>query len=128
MGETTLLLVKIMGPIFAVVGLGIILNSQDLVKAYKDLKKEPFALFMSTLAMMAVGMSIVMKHFLWCSVPEVLVSIVGLAVLVKGITLALIPNAFTKFIDSILSPGLILFGGIIWLIGGAYFCYIGFVV
>lgn len=127
MNETTLFLVQVMGPIFAIVGLGIILNSHNLAKAFKDLNKEPFALFMASMAMIALGMAIVLKHFLWGSLPEVLVSIVGLAILVKGVMLAIMPNAFNKLIDSILSPLLARAGGVIWLIGGTYFCYIGFV-
>ena len=128
MNETTLFLVQIMGPIFFFVGLGILMNTHNLAKIFKDLKKEPFALYMATMAMIAVGMAIVLKHFLWGSVPEVLVSIVGLGILAKGLMLALIPRAFEKLVNAILSSTLVRFGGAVWVIGGAYLCYLGFLV
>jgi len=46
--------------------------------------------------------------------------------LIKGAAFALLPTAFKKLVDSIICPNLLMFGGLVWLIGGAYLSYLGF--
>ncbi|MBN2087803.1 hypothetical protein JW758_05635 [Candidatus Peregrinibacteria bacterium] len=126
MNDITIFLAQIFGPVLGFVGLGILLNQGFYMKAFKDLTKESFGLVMNNMAMIAIGVVLVMKHFLWGSLPEVLISLVGLAFLVKGALLAIMPKAFDSFIKSVLSKELMMFAGGLWLVGGAYLSYVGF--
>lgn len=126
MNETTLMLARIFGPTLGIVGLGMLLNSKFYTKAFKDFGKERFSLVMTTMAMIAIGVVLVTRHFLWDSFPAVLVSIIGLGFLVKGAFLAVLPTAFNKWIDWILSGKILIFAGGLWLVGGAYLSWVGF--
>jgi len=75
MNEMTFFLAQILGPIFLVIGIGILLNSQFYLKAFKSLENEPLSIVVTSMAMIAVGVVLVMKHFLWGSLVEIVVSL-----------------------------------------------------
>ena len=127
MNEMTLFLAQIFGPVLGLVGLGILLNRSFYMKAFKDFSKEGFNFMMIVMAMLAIGVIMVMKHFLWGSFPEILISVIGLGFLVKGALLAVMPKAFDSLIKAVLSKGLMLFVGGLWLVGGLYLSYVGFI-
>ena len=126
MNEITVFLAQIFGPVLGLVGLGILMNQSFYMKAFKDFNKEGFSFVVTVMAMISIGIVLVTRHFLWGSFPEVLVSAVALAFLIKGATLAIMPKAFDGWIQSILSKKLLMFAGGIWVVGGAYLSYIGF--
>jgi hypothetical protein len=126
MNETTLFLAQIFGPVLGFVGLGILINQSFYMKAFKDFSKEGFGFVTAVMAMIAIGIVLVTKHFLWGSLPEVLVSLIGLAFLFKGTLLAVMPKAFDDLVKLILSKKLMMFAGGLWLVGGAYLSYVGF--
>ncbi len=127
MSDMTLLLVQILGPVFGLLGLGFLINSKFYFKVYRDLEKETFAVMAVTMAMIALGIVFVTNHWLWGSLPEVLVSIIGLGFLIKGAFLALLPKTLEEILDKLLSPTIFTVGGFIWLIGGIYFTWVGFI-
>ncbi len=126
MNEMTLFLAQIFGPVLGLVGLGILINQGFYMKAFKDFSKVGFSLVAMSMGMIAIGVVLVTKHFLWGTFPEILVSAVSLAFLVKGAMLALMPKAFDSWIKAILSKKLMMFAGGLWTIGGAYLSYVGF--
>lgn len=127
MNEATVFLAKIIGPILSIFGLGIILNPKFYLSVYKDFRNEPLALMLTSMALIAFGISILIKHFVWTSLPEVLISIIGLAMLMKGIFLALFPKSFKKLSKVLVSKNLLFYVGIIWLIGGIYLTFSFFI-
>lgn len=126
MNETTLLLAKIIGPTMLAFGLGIVLNAKYYEKAFEKSEKNRFGVMMIAMIMMVAGTVVVMKHFLWTSLTEVIVSLVGLGMLVKGAFLAVFPKLYQSIVDSLLSRKLIYFGGAIWILAGAYLLRVGF--
>lgn len=126
MNDMTVFLAQIFGPVLGLVGLGMLIDQSFYMKAFKDFSKESFSFVMTVMAMIAIGVLLVSKHFLWGSFPEALISIVGLGFLIKGALLAIMPKAFDGLIKAMLSKGLLMFAGGLWAVGGAYLCYIGF--
>lgn len=126
MNETTLFLAQIMGPTFVIMGLSFIVQKDFFNKAYKDIFKPNLSYILMLLLMLPVGTLLVTKHFLWGSLAEGIISIVGLSILIKGVMLALVPNTFKSLTNSAIEFGMLTFGGIIWLIGGAYLTWVGF--
>ena len=126
MNDTTLFLAQIFGPVLGFIGIGILFNRNFYMKAFKDFSKASFSYFVTVMAMIAIGVVLVTKHFLWGTLPEALISFIGLAFLIKGILLTIMPKAFDKLVAAIISKGLLTFAGILWLIAGLYFSYIGF--
>jgi len=126
MNEMTLFLAQIFGPVLGFVALGMLLNQGFYMKAFKDFSKEGFSFVVTVMAMIAIGVVLVMKHFMWGSVAEVLVSVIGLGFLIKGIMLAVMPKVFDDLIKKIFTKGLLMFAGGLWLVGGAYLTWVGF--
>lgn len=126
MNETTLFLTQIMGPVLVIMGLGILVNQKHFMNAYTKLMKEPFSIFFATLTMLTVGTVLVFKHFLWGSVNEILVTIVGLGILGKGILFAIIPDAFESITSKVVTPMILKLGATLWVLVGIYFIWSGF--
>ena len=124
----TVFLAQIFGPVLGLVGLGMLINQSFYMKAFKDFSKVSFSTVAINMAMIAIGVVLVSKHFLWGSVPEALVSIIGLGFLIKGILLAIMPKFFDKLVEAILSKELLMVAGGLWTVGGLYLCYVGFIV
>lgn len=128
MNEATLMLARILGPTLGIVGLGILWNGNFYMKAFKDFGKERFSLVMTTMAMIAIGLVLTMNHFLWGSFTEILVSIIALGFLVKGSFLALMPSVFDKWVHWLISSKLLMVGGVLWVLGGGYLTWVGFLM
>ncbi len=126
MNDTTLFLAQIMGPTLAAFGLGIIFSPKHYSDIYKNMEKAALTLMFMTMTMIVAGMAVVLKHFMWGSFAEIVVTVVGLAMLIKGIMFAIMPNTLLKLTKTVVSNGLIQFGGILWLLGGGYLCWVGF--
>jgi uncharacterized membrane protein len=126
MNETTLFLAQVIGPTLAILGLGMLINSSFYLKVMKDIFEPKGAFLITNMAMLATGMAMMSKHFLWGSLPEILVTIVGLGILIKGILASLMPNAFDNLVDTMTKAGALSFGGLIWVIGGGYLTWLGF--
>jgi len=126
MNETTLFLAQIIGPTLFFTGLGILLHPKFYEKVFKAMGETDFDTLLTPMIMIPIGIVMVLKHFLWNSLPEVLVSIVGLGILIKGILFAVMPTMFKSMIRSILTKGLITFASLLWIAGGAYLCWVGF--
>ncbi len=126
MNEMTLFLAQIFGPVLGLTGLGILLNPDFYEKAFKDFSKESFSLVAISMSMIAVGVVLVTKHFMWGSLAEGFVSFIGLGFLIKGVLLTVMPKAFDGLVKSLYSKNLIRFAGGLWLVAGAYLAYVGF--
>ena len=112
MNEMTLFLAQVFGPTLFIVSLGMILNPKFYMKALQDFTNSPLGLIGSSIGLIAVGMVLVMKHFLWGSLTEIIVSILGLATLIKGILLAVMPQMMIDISRKFVSyPSYLTFAG-----------------
>lgn len=129
MNETTMFLAQIMGPTLGLLGLGMILNRGFYIEMYENIIDANLAYLLTSMAMLATGAAMVNKHLLWSSLPEILISIVGLSILIKGAAFAILPSAFKSIIKSVLNSysGLLSISAVVWLIGGAYLSYVGYI-
>lgn len=127
MNETTLFLAQIIGPTMAIIGLGMLGNSKYYMRVFKNFEKESFALMMFVMAMLVAGIALLAKHFMWGSLAEGIITIVGLGMVIKSVLLAMAPKAFEKLVDALVKPATLYFGGAVWLIAGAYLVWVGFV-
>lgn len=128
MNDTTIFLAQIMGPTLGLLGLGMLINSDFYHKLYKNVMEPNLAYFLTVMLMIIGGVVLISRHFLWSTFTEGLVSFLGLAVLVKGAALAIVPNGFKSLVKTVVSSGLINFAGFVWLVGGGYLTYVGFLM
>lgn len=127
MSEMTIFLAQIIGPTLGLIGLGMLLNPKFYAKIVKSFgSEENFDMMVTPMLMIAVGVVMVMKHFVWTSFPEGLISLIGLAMLIKGGMMALMPTVFKSIVRALPIKGMLMVGGLFWLAGGAYLSYVGF--
>ncbi len=127
MNETTLFLAQIMGPTLGLLGLGMLLNPRHYGKIFKTVGSEDFDMFLMPMLMISLGVVLVMKHFLWSNLAEVLVSLIGLGMLIKGAVLALFPKLYKSYVKTVFAKdSMISFAGVVWLALGASLTWAGF--
>lgn len=127
MNEMTLFLAQVMGPTLTLIGLGIIFNRSFYGQVFKTVGKVDFDMLLTPMIMIPLGIILVMKHFLWGSFPEILISIIGLGILIKGAFLAIVPTGYKSYINFVFTKKIVVpFAGIIWIAGGLYLSWIGF--
>ena len=88
MDETTLFFAKLASAYFALTGLGFLFSTDFYAKMVRDNKRtDPVALNLSGAVHFLIGLSILLQHFRWGSLPEVVVTLVGLGAMLKGVGL-----------------------------------------
>lgn len=125
MNETTLFLSKIMGFFFLIGGLSVLFNCKFYFKIFKNYNYENPGVFIFALSFVVIGMYIITKHFLWGSLPEIIITILGIIILFFGLLLAFIPKMIQKIIDEVFSMTTLRLECIIWIILGIYLVWIG---
>lgn len=126
--DITTLLAQIWGPILVAVGLGFFFSTKYYVAVYRDLEKESFAVLFFGMFAMAAGIAHVMVHNVWNSLPQIIVSLLGWGVLVKGVICVTFPKLADRGGDWALSAKIVPAAGIIVLILGAYLSWVGYFV
>lgn len=89
----TELVASIAGPYLIVTGLGFLI-SRDFYKRMIAAQKgaDPILINLSGATHFVVGMTVLANHFRWSSLPETVVSLVGLAAVLKGAILIVVPE------------------------------------
>ena len=91
--DTSLLLAKIFGLTYLIVGLGILLNKDRYRDMLNEFLKQKALLYLSGVLALIVGLVIVLYHNVWEASWVVIITIIGWAALIKGIVLLLAPQA-----------------------------------
>ena len=94
---TSLFIVKILGPCFLVVALGIMFNREFYQKVMEDFCKNSALMFFGGMFPLVIGLVIVLSHNVWVSSWPVIITIYGWAGILKGIWLLVFPNSAAKF-------------------------------
>lgn len=127
MNETTLFLAQVMGPTLALLGLGMLFNQKYYGKIFRTIGSEDFDMFLTPMILISLGVVLIMKHFLWGSLAEVFVSLMGLGMLVKGAVLAILPKVYQSYVKFVFAKdSMMAFAGLIWIVLGAYLTWFGF--
>ncbi|OGG86192.1 hypothetical protein A2392_01895 [Candidatus Kaiserbacteria bacterium RIFOXYB1_FULL_46_14] len=90
--EMTMFLAGLWGPAMLAIGIGMFINRGHYIKIYRDLAREPFAVMIFGMAAVVVGMAQVNAHNIWETLPEMLVSLLGWLLLLKGLACVIMPN------------------------------------
>lgn len=109
----TLFLAQIWGPVILAVGVGVFVSRSYYLRVYRDLEKDALAVLVFGLVATTVGLLQVQVHNTWDTVPEILVSLLGWGLLLKGLAFLVVPN----FVDR--SGNIAAKSGLIHIVGGA---------
>lgn len=124
MNATTMFLAQLIGPFAIVGGLMILFNKPMIDKVMKSMDKEPLAVLIAGYASFAVSIAIVLKHNLWVSPAEIIITLLGWIGMVKGILLMIATNKVISFSKNITNK--LMIGGVVWVLIGGYLSYVGY--
>ena len=123
----TILLAKIFGLYMLIAGLAIISNRKHMVLAIIAIAKERSSQLIGGLVALLLGLFIVNIHNDWSMLPASLVSPIGWASVVKGLTYLFLPEAkLTKLMHVLAERKWYMIDGIIAVILGLYLTGFGF--
>lgn len=127
--DTSIILARIIGPMFVLVGLGVLMNPghyKSMMRRF--LESSDLYYFSGTLAFV-VGMLMIQFHNLWVADWRVAITLVGWMSLLKGVVRILFPAVGAEIASRMLeedSSTLSIGAGVILLLGG-WLSYLAFV-
>ena len=126
--ETTLFLAQIWGPTILAVGIGIFVSRGYYIKIYRDLEKEKFAALVFGMMAVAAGAAHIGAHNTWGTLPEIVISLLGWGLFIKGAMLTIAPKLADKAGDWTVKSKLVPSAGGFAILIGVYLCWLGYLV
>lgn len=126
--DTTIFLAQMWGPIILVLGIGMFTSRSFYAKIYHDLQKEPLAVLIFAMVGMAAGITQVLSHNVWETLPQVLVSLLGWGLVLKAATFAVAPKFVDRSGDMAVQSKMLPVVGAVMLAAGAYLTYFAYLV
>ena len=93
MEETTVFLGKMAAAYLFVTGLGFLVSTEFYEKMVRgNASTDPVTLNLSGAVHFLVGLAIVIQHMRWGNLPEIIVTLIGFAAMLKGAALIAVPE------------------------------------
>jgi hypothetical protein len=124
--DITTFLASLWGPVILAVGIGVFVSRAYYIKIYRDLEKDALAVLLFGMVAMTTGIAHVLFHNIWGTFPQVLVTLLGWGVLIKGALFIVAPKLVDKAGDGWVNMKLIPFAGGLMLLIGAYLTWFAY--
>ena len=124
--ETSIYLAKLIGPIYLVIGLGILLNRNYYRAVVEDVAANPaLSYFTGVLALVAGGLIVILNN-VWQGWPA-LITVLGWLAILKGVVRTIFPTQSASWAGRITeNAGLMTAAGLVALVLGAYLTAMGY--
>ncbi len=96
---TSVALAKIIGPLFLIIGLGVLINLKTYRKMIDEFIKSPALVYYGSFLSLAFGLIIIQFHNIWALNWAVIITIFGWLGLLKGIALIMFPKSMLKITE-----------------------------
>jgi hypothetical protein len=126
--ETSIFLAKLLGPILFVVGLGLLVNRAAYQVVAEEVVKSRALLFLAGALNLVAGLAIVLAHNEWDLSWQVIITIIGWFLLIRGFLRILVPQQIGDFLSRILArgPQVLVGSGVVALLVGAFLAWKGY--
>lgn len=124
--DATIFLAKMWGPAILAVGLGIFISRDYYMRIYRDLEKDALAVLVFGMVAISAGVAQVSLHNVWGTFPEIVMSLLGWGLFLKGLAFTIFPKLISKTGYWEAKANLIPLTGVFTLILGAYLCWFAF--
>jgi uncharacterized membrane protein len=121
-------LAKLIGPILAVIGLGVLLNRASYQAVAEEVVKSRVQLWLSGVLALTAGLAIVLAHNDWALSWQLVITIIGWLAILRGILRLIFPQQMSDFLTRTLArgPGVMTGVGVVALIAGAFLAFKGY--
>jgi len=92
------IIAKILGPIFLVVGLGMLFNPKTYQNIMSEFIKNPAMRYLGGISALAFGLIIIQYYNVWRIRLSLIVTLMGWLSLLKGAVLLIVPNSMVKLV------------------------------
>lgn len=117
-------LASIFGPFMAIIGLWMLLYSDNLVKVYSAIKSSPSVLYFSAILNLFLGLIVLNQYDMWSMDGYVLVTLLGWVMIIRGVMGLFVPQLLIQLILS--NTGFLKVYGIIPLVWGLALSWLAF--
>lgn len=125
--EDTINIARAAGAYLVVTGLGFVISTNFYARMTRSGgQSDPVLINLSGAAHFVVGAILLMQHFRWGTAPEIVVSLVGCAAVLKGAALIVMPETALKSPPQ--GPWAIRMSAVGFLAVGGYLLFVGFCV
>ena len=126
--DSTVFLAQLWGPVILAIGIGMFVSRSFYLRIYRDIEKGAFAALIFGGAAMAAGIAQIGVHNVWDTPLEILVSLLGWGLLVKGALFLIVPNFADRWGDYAARANVVPVVGVAMLVIGGYLSWLGYMV
>jgi uncharacterized membrane protein len=121
------LIARLAGPLFVVIGVGILLNEPVYSAMIAEAVRSPILVYLSGIASLLAGLAVLNAHRAWTADWRVIVTVLGWLCVVGGILRIALPRLTVSLATTIYSgPAAMMTAGAVVLILGGYLGFEGY--
>lgn len=124
--DTSIFLARLIGPLYLVVGLGLLLNQSYYREMLRSLPTGGTFSYIAGLLALIASLAILQVHNLWVSDWRVILTLFGWLGLAKGVLLLVFPLTGQRIAAWFSKSSTILVAGVFALLLGNWLCYMGY--
>ena len=125
--QPAVLIARLVGPLFVVIGLGVLLNASFYEGAIIEGVHSPTLVYLSGVASLLAGLAVLNAYRTWTASWRVIVTILGWLCVIGGIVRVVLPNLVGWLATTLYSGATsLLIVGIIVLVVGGYLSFEGY--
>lgn len=126
--ETSVVLAKIMGPLFLVIGIGIFVNIEQYRRMVASFGENPLSIYMSGTIALLMGLIVVTFHNVWEWRWTLVITILGWLSLLKGVVRIVAPRLVAERAQRYArNTNILMTTAVVTLVLGAVLIYFGYI-
>lgn len=126
--DITTFLAQFWGPVLLAIGVGIFVSRPFYMKIYRDIEKDGLAVLLFGIIAMAAGIAHVAAHNIWGTPAQILMSLFGWGMILKGGMFLIAPRSVDRWGDWAVKANVLPVTGIVMLVVGGYLTWLAYVV
>jgi hypothetical protein len=121
------LIARLIGPLFAALGLGMLLNATFYAAAVGEGADSPVLIAIAGMATLVAGLAILNAHRAWTADWRVLVTLIGWLFIIAGLIRLILPTLAETLAPAVYSgPAALMVAGVVVLVIGAVLSFEGY--
>jgi hypothetical protein len=120
-------LARLIGPVLAILGLGMLFNAASYVALVDEFMRNPALLYFASALGLLAGIAVVLAHNVWTADWRVIITLLGWISIVDSASWILATDLVRRFWSPlVLTSAFAYAAGVLVLLLGAVLCYYGF--